>query len=300
VKKSLLLPSENSKIMMQSMTGFGKAVLQLPTKKISVEIKSLNSKNLDLNVRIPSNYKEKEFALRNQIAEQAERGKVDFSIYLEITAEETTSKINAPIVKAYIAQMKNIIPDADPTELMKMAVRMPDALKTDRDEIDENEWQKVQETINEAIESFKKFRASEGKVLQNDFVNRIEIIRSLMQQTLSFDKERVEIVKTRLRDALSDIKENIDENRFEQELIYYLEKYDITEEKVRLENHLNYFLQTLNTESSTGRKLGFITQEIGREINTMGSKSNHSEMQKLVVQMKDELEKIKEQVLNVL
>jgi uncharacterized protein (TIGR00255 family) len=285
--------------MMQSMTGFGKAVLQLPTKKISVEIKSLNSKNLDLNVRIPSNYKEKEFALRNQIAEQAERGKVDFSIYLEITAEETTSKINAPIVKAYIAQMKNIIPDADPTELMKMAVRMPDALKTDRDEIDENEWQKVQETINEAIESFKKFRASEGKVLQN-FVNRIEIIRSLMQQTLSFDKERVEIVKTRLRDALSDIKENIDENRFEQELIYYLEKYDITEEKVRLENHLNYFLQTLNTESSTGRKLGFITQEIGREINTMGSKSNHSEMQKLVVQMKDELEKIKEQVLNVL
>jgi uncharacterized protein (TIGR00255 family) len=286
--------------MMQSMTGFGKAVLQLPTKKISVEIKSLNSKNLDLNVRIPSNYKEKEFALRNQIAEQAERGKVDFSIYLEITAEETTSKINAPIVKAYIAQMKNIIPDADPTELMKMAVRMPDALKTDRDEIDENEWQKVQETINEAIESFKKFRASEGKVLQNDFVNRIEIIRSLMQQTLSFDKERVEIVKTRLRDALSDIKENIDENRFEQELIYYLEKYDITEEKVRLENHLNYFLQTLNTERSTGRKLGFITQEIGREINTMGSKSNHSEMQKLVVQMKDELEKIKEQVLNVL
>lgn len=286
--------------MMQSMTGFGKAVLQLPTKKISVEIKSLNSKNLDLNVRIPSNYKEKEFALRNQIAEQAERGKVDFSIYLEITAEETTSKINAPIVKAYIAQMKNIIPDADPTELMKMAVRMPDALKTDRDEIDENEWQKVQGTINEAIESFKKFRASEGKVLQNDFVNRIETIRSLMQQTLSFDKERVEIVKTRLRDALSDIKENIDENRFEQELIYYLEKYDITEEKVRLENHLNYFLQTLNTESSTGRKLGFITQEIGREINTMGSKSNHSEMQKLVVQMKDELEKIKEQVLNVL
>lgn len=286
--------------MMQSMTGFGKAVLQLPTKKISVEIKSLNSKNLDLNVRIPSNYKEKEFALRTQIAEQAERGKIDFSIYLEVTAEETTSKINAPIVKAYIAQMQNIIPDADPTELMKMAVRMPDVLKTDRDEIDENEWQKVQQTINEAIENFRNFRASEGKVLQQEFVNRIENIRNLMHKTLSFDKERVEIVKTRLRDALSDLKENIDENRFEQELIYYLEKYDITEEKVRLENHLNYFLQTMNTESSTGRKLGFITQEIGREINTMGSKSNHSEMQKLVVQMKDELEKIKEQVLNVL
>lgn len=286
--------------MMQSMTGFGKAVLQLPTKKISVEIKSLNSKNLDLNVRIPSNYKEKEFALRTQIAEQAQRGKIDFSIYLEVTAEETTSKINAPIVKAYIAQMQNIIPDADSTELMKMAVRMPDALKTDRDEIDENEWQKVQQTISEAINNFRDFRASEGKVLQQEFVNRIENIRSLMQKTLSYDKERVETIKTRLRDALSDLKENIDENRFEQELIYYLEKYDITEEKVRLENHLNYFLQTMNTESSTGRKLGFITQEIGREINTMGSKSNHSEMQKLVVQMKDELEKIKEQVLNVL
>lgn len=286
--------------MMQSMTGFGKAMLQLPTKKITVEIKSLNSKNLDLNVRIPSNYKEKEFALRNQIAEQAERGKIDFSVFMEVTAEETTSKINAPIVKAYIAQMKNIIPEADPTELMKMAVRMPDTLKTDRDEIDESEWQKVQQTVSEAIENFRNFRASEGKVLQQDFQNRIENIRRLMQQTLSFDKERIELVKTRLRDALSDLKVNADENRFEQELIYYLEKYDITEEKVRLENHLNYFLQTMNTETSTGRKLGFITQEIGREINTMGSKSNHSEMQKLVVQMKDELEKIKEQVLNVL
>ncbi len=286
--------------MMQSMTGFGKAVLQLPTKKISVEIKSLNSKNLDLNVRIPSNYKDKEFALRTQIAEQAERGKIDFSIYVEITAEETSCKINAPIVKSYISQMQSIIPDADPTELMKMAVRMPDALKTDRDEIDEDEWQQVQKTINEAIENFKNFRSSEGKVLQKDFVNRIEIIRALMHKTVSYDKERVETIKTRLREALSDLKENIDENRFEQELIYYLEKYDITEEKVRLENHLNYFLQTMNTESSTGRKLGFITQEIGREINTMGSKSNHAEMQKLVVQMKDELEKIKEQVLNVL
>src|SRR5690606_30644225 len=191
-------------------------------------------------------------------------------------------------------------PDADPTELMKMAVRMPDALKTDRDEIDENEWQKVQETINEAINNFRDFRASEGKVLQQEFVNRIENIRNLMLKTLSFDRERVEIVKTSERHALSDTKENIYENRFEQEMIYYLEKYDITVEKVRLENHLNYFLQTMNTESSTGRKLGFITQEIGREINTMGSKSNHSEMQKLVVQMKDELEKIKEQVLNVL
>lgn len=286
--------------MVQSMTGFGKVVLQLPAKKITIEIKSLNSKNLDLNVRIPSAYREKEFALRTQIAQEIERGKVDFSIFSEITAEETTTKINAPIVMGYIKQMQNILPEADTTELMKMAVRMPDTLKAERDEIDENEWSEIRKAINEAIQNFTAFRSTEGKVLQTDFEQRIEKIRSLMTEAVSLDKERIEIVKTRLRDALSNLKISVDENRFEQELIYYLEKYDITEEKVRLENHLNYFLQTMNSEKSNGRKLGFITQEIGREINTMGSKSNHSEMQKLVVQMKDELEKIKEQILNVL
>lgn len=282
------------------MTGFGKVILQLPAKKITVEIKSLNSKNLDLNVRIPSAYREKEFSLRNQIAQEIERGKVDFSMFSEITAEETTTKVNAPIVMGYIKQMQSILPEADPTELMKMAVRMPDTLKTERDEINENEWVEIQKTINEAIRAFSDFRGAEGRVLQTDFEKRVEKIRLLMTEAVSLDKERIEIVKTRLRDALSNLKITVDENRFEQELIYYLEKYDITEEKVRLENHLNYFLQTMNSEKSSGRKLGFITQEIGREINTMGSKSNHSEMQKLVVQMKDELEKIKEQVLNVL
>lgn len=286
--------------MVESMTGFGKAVLQLPTKKITIEIKSLNSKNLDLNTRIPSAYKEKEFSLRNLISKEIERGKVDFSIFHEITSEETTSKVNVPIVKGYIKQMQEILPEADPTELMKMAVRMPDALKVERDEVDPNEWIEIQQVVNQAIKAFKNFRKSEGEVLQTDFTQRIERIRSLMSQTVSLDKERIETVKTRLREALNSLKVNIDENRFEQELIYYLEKYDITEEKIRLENHLNYFLETMTIEMSVGRKLGFITQEIGREINTMGSKSNHSEMQQLVVQMKDELEKIKEQVLNVL
>ncbi len=281
------------------MTGFGKTTLQLPNKKITIEIKSLNSKNLDLNVRIPSSYREKEFSLRNRIAQEIERGKVDLSIYSEITAEETSSKVNAPIVKEYIKQMQEILPDADATELMKMAVRMPDSLKTERDEIDEDEWNEIQKKIDETILTFNNFRKSEGRVLQADFERRIEKIRLLMTETVSYDKERIETVKTRLRDTLNNLQVNIDENRFEQELIFYLEKYDITEEKIRLENHLNYFLQTLS-EPSAGRKLGFICQEIGREINTMGSKSNHSEMQKLVVQMKDELEKIKEQVLNVL
>lgn len=286
--------------MVQSMTGFGKVVLQLPAKKITIEIKSLNSKNLDLNVRIPSAYREKEFILRNQISKEIERGKVDFSIFSEITAEETSSKVNAPVVMGYIKQMQEILPDADQTELMKMAVRMPDSLKVERDEVDEDEWSEIQQSINKAIEAFNSFRKSEGEILQADFEQRIEKIRSLMVETVSLDKERIETVKTRLKEALNTLQTTVDENRFEQELIYYLEKYDITEEKIRLENHLNYFLQTMKTETSTGRKLGFITQEIGREINTMGSKSNHSEMQKLVVQMKDELEKIKEQVLNVL
>ncbi|WP_445718446.1 YicC/YloC family endoribonuclease [Flavobacterium sp.] len=286
--------------MIQSMTGFGKASLQLPTKKITVEIKSLNSKGLDLNTRMPSVFREMELGLRNQISQRLERGKVDFSLYVEVTGEETTSKINVPIVKGYINQMKAVIPNADETELMKMAVRMPDALKTERDEIDENEWKQIQTVINEALENIANFRKDEGTSLEKEFQLRISNINNLMNEAVSYDAERVETVKTRLRTALDELKVNVDENRFEQELIFYLEKYDITEEKVRLGNHLNYFLETLNGTEANGRKLGFITQEMGREINTMGSKSNHTEMQKLVVMMKDELEKIKEQVLNVL
>jgi uncharacterized protein (TIGR00255 family) len=287
-------------IMIQSMTGFGKASLQLPTKKITVEIKSLNSKGLDLNVRMPSVYREMELGLRNQISQQLERGKIDFSLYIEVTGEETSTKVNAPIVKAYIAQMRAILPDADNTELMKMAVRMPDALKTERDEIDENEWKQIQTVINEALQNIGQFRKDEGQSLEIEFNTRINNIRKLMNEAVSYDTERVETVKNRLRTALDELKANVDENRFEQELIFYLEKYDITEEKVRLGNHLDYFIATVNGNEANGRKLGFITQEMGREINTMGSKSNHTEMQKLVVMMKDELEKIKEQVLNVL
>nr|WP_294773514.1 YicC/YloC family endoribonuclease [uncultured Flavobacterium sp.] len=286
--------------MIQSMTGFGKATLQLPTKKITVEIKSLNSKGLDLNTRMPSVFREMELGLRNQLSQRLERGKIDFSLYVEVTGEETSSKINVPIVKGYINQMKAVIPNADETELMKMAVRMPDALKTERDEIDENEWKQIQTVINEALENIAQFRKDEGVALEKEFLHRIANIMTLMNNAVSYDAERVETVKTRLRTALEELKENVDENRFEQELIFYLEKYDITEEKVRLENHLNYFIETLAGTEANGRKLGFITQEMGREINTMGSKSNHSEMQKLVVMMKDELEKIKEQVLNVL
>ena len=286
--------------MIHSMTGFGKASLQLPTKKITVEIKSLNSKGLDLNTRMPSVFREMELGLRNQISQRLERGKVDFSLYVEVTGEETTSKINVPIVKDYINQMKAVIPNADETELMKMAVRMPDALKTERDEIDENEWKQIQTVIDEALENIANFRKDEGASLEKEFQLRIANIEKLMNEAVSYDAERIETVKTRLRTALDELKVNVDENRFEQELIFYLEKYDITEEKVRLGNHLNYFLETLNGTEANGRKLGFITQEMGREINTMGSKSNHSEMQKLVVMMKDELEKIKEQVLNVL
>ncbi|WP_396144889.1 YicC/YloC family endoribonuclease [Flavobacterium sp.] len=286
--------------MIQSMTGFGKASLQLQTKKITVELKSLNSKGLDLNTRMPSVYREMELGLRNQISQRLERGKIDFSLYIEVTGEETSSKINVPIVKGYINQMKAVIPNADETELMKMAVRMPDALKTERDEIDENEWKEIQKVIDEALENIANFRKDEGVSLEKEFLHRIANIMKLMNDAVAYDAERVETVKTRLRTALDELQVNVDENRFEQELIFYLEKYDITEEKVRLENHLNYFIETLAGTEANGRKLGFITQEMGREINTMGSKSNHSEMQKLVVMMKDELEKIKEQVLNVL
>ncbi len=282
------------------MTGFGKATLQLPNKKVTIEVKSLNSKGLDLNVRMPSVYREMELGLRNDIALKLERGKIDFSVFIENTTEQTSNKVNVPIVKAYIAQLKEVYEDADETELMKMAVRMPDALKTEREEIDENDWSSIQKVIEEGLQNIKSFRISEGVALEKEFLHRIANIMRLMNETVALDGERIATVKTRLKAAIDELKVNIDDNRFEQELIFYLEKYDITEEKVRLENHLNYFIETIAGTEANGRKLGFITQEMGREINTMGSKSNHAQMQKLVVQMKDELEKIKEQVLNVL
>ncbi len=282
------------------MTGFGKASLQLPTKKITVEVKSLNSKGLDLSVRMPSTYREMELGLRNQIALKLERGKIDFSIFIESTAEQTSTKVNVPIVKAYISQLREVYPGADETELMKMAIRMPDTMKTEREEIDENDWSEIQKVIEESLQNILNFRKDEGDSLEKEFQLRISNIRQYMNDALALDPERVQAIKDRLQTAISELKVNVDENRFEQELIYYLEKLDITEEKVRLTNHLDYFLETINGTEANGRKLGFITQEMGREINTMGSKSNHAQMQKLVVMMKDELEKIKEQVLNVL
>lgn len=286
--------------MIQSMTGFGKATLQLPTKKITVEVKSLNSKGLDLNVRMPSLYREMELGLRNNIALQLERGKVDFSIFIESTAEQTSTKVNVPIVKGYIEQLRAVYAEADETELMKMAIRMPDTMKIEREEIDENDWAQIETAIAEALQNILTFRRDEGLSLEKEFQLRIANIRQYMNEALALDHERVHNIKDRLHNAITELKVAVDENRFEQELIYYLEKLDITEEKVRLTNHLDYFLETIKGTEANGRKLGFITQEMGREINTMGSKSNHAQMQKLVVQMKDELEKIKEQVLNVL
>ncbi len=286
--------------MIYSMTGFGKALVQLPLKKITVEIKSLNSKNLDLSVRLPQPYKEKELEIRNVIAQQLERGKVECSVFIEVTGEETSATLNAPIVRAYIAQMKNIIPDADATELMKMAVRMPDALKVERCELDEQEWNEIVKVLNQALVNINEFRRQEGEKLGNDFVNRISTIRSCMNEIEGYEEDRIKTVKDRLLQNLKELEVNIDESRYAQEVVYYIEKLDINEEKVRLTNHLDYFMETMNSSEHGGRKLGFIAQEMGREINTMGSKSNHAEMQKLVVKMKDELEKIKEQVLNIL
>ena len=284
--------------MIQSMTGFGKSVLSLADKHISIEIKSLNSKSIDINTRIPQVYREKELDFRKLIAEQLVRGKVDFSIFVENTGTQTPSKINPNIVKSYIEQMRAIV-DGDPTELLKKAVRMPDALQTTSESISEEELANIFQHINLAIADLQNFRSQEGKVLEKDFILRINNINRLLQEVQGLDEERLALIRERLEKAVADI-QNVDANRFEQELIFYLEKLDITEEKIRLKKHLDYFLETLQSEESNGRKLSFIAQEIGREVNTLGSKANFAPMQQLVVQMKDELEKIKEQVLNVL
>jgi uncharacterized protein (TIGR00255 family) len=281
------------------MTGYGKSVIQLPTKKISIEIKSLNSKNLDLNTRMPSLYREKELDVRKLIATKLERGKIDFSLYMEITGEETSTQINKTVVKQYIKQLREVV-DGDETELLKMAIRLPDAVTTERDEIDEDEWSQIEKEIDSSLEKIHEYRLDEGKSLESEFFDRAQNISDLLDKVMAMDPERIEGVRERLQKGVADLKEKLDENRFEQELIYYIEKFDITEEKVRLKNHLDYFSKALKSDDSNGKKLGFIAQELGREINTIGSKSNYAPMQKLVVQMKDELEKIKEQLLNVL
>ena len=288
--------------MIQSMTGYGKSVLQLPTKKVTIEIKSLNSKNLDLNVRIPSYYKEKELAVRKKLASTLIRGKVDFSIYVEMTADETSTTVNKAVVQQYMQQLREttVISSEHDVELLKIAVSMPDSLKTAREELDENEWDLINNTIDEALKEIVQYRKDEAASLEVDFKERIANINIYLEEVKALDSDRVENVKTRLQKAIDDLKVDTDANRFEQELIYYLEKLDINEEKVRLDNHLKYFLETLQTPDSNGKKLGFIVQEMGREINTTGSKANYAPMQKAVIQMKNELEQIKEQILNVL
>ena len=285
--------------MIHSMTGYGKSVLQLPSKTISIELKSLNSKTLDLNMRMPSMYRSKELSLRKLIAAKLNRGKVDFSMNLENTGGETFAKVNPKVVKKYMAQLEGLA-TGDEMQRLQMAIKMPDAISTERDEINETEWSDIEREIQKALENIAQYRLEEGNVLEAYFRKRIAVILDLLEQVLAIDPERISNVRERLHKGVSDLKEKYDENRFEQELVYYIEKFDITEEKVRLQNHLEYFIQTLNSEDSNGKKLGFISQEFGREVNTIGSKANFAPMQKLVVQMKDELEKIKEQLLNVL
>ena len=284
------------------MTGYGKSVLHLSDKKVTIEIKSLNSKNLDLNVRIPSYYRVKELAVRKELASKLVRGKVDFSIYIEMTADETSTTVNKGVVTEYMQQLRNVVQtgSSNDVELLKMAVKMPDALKTEREELNEGEWVEINAKIKEAIKEIIQYRIDEAASLEDDFKLRIKNIQSFLVEVKSFDEARIAFVKERLNKAIDELKVTTDENRFEQELIYYLEKLDINEEKVRLANHLSYFLQELDTPDSNGKKLGFIVQEIGREVNTIGSKANFAPMQKAVIQMKNELEKIKEQILNVL
>jgi len=285
--------------MIQSMTGFGKHVIQLPSKKITVELKSLNSKNLDLNARMPSAYREKELELRKVIASSLVRGKVDFGLYIENTGDSTSAQVNEVAVKQYMKQLQSIA-DGDSIQLLEMALRMPDAMKTEKEDIDEEEYTSIKESLVAALQEINTFRSEEGSVLETDFKLRLSKLTSLLEEVKTIDPERQVAVREKLEKAVADLTAEVDANRFEQELIYYLEKYDITEEKVRLKNHLEYFTKTLSSSDSNGKKLGFICQEIGREINTIGSKANYAPMQQIVVQMKDELEKIKEQMLNVL
>ncbi len=284
------------------MTGFGKSNLELSGKKISIEIRSLNSKQLDLNLRVPSSYREKESEIRGEISRTVERGKVDFSIYIEYTADSGLASINKDLAKAYYRELKSLAEELnEKTDCLSLTLRIPEVLRSEKQELDENEWKSIQKGMQEAIAAFNRFREDEGKVLAKEFIKRIEIIASLLEEVKKMDPQRILGIKERILKNLAELgeKDKVDTNRFEQELIYYIEKLDITEEKLRLKTHCDYFLTTLK-EASSGRKLGFISQEIGREINTIGSKANDAGIQKLVVQMKDELEKIKEQLLNVL
>ena len=290
--------------MLLSMTGFGKATCEIKNQKLTVEIKSLNSKQFDLSSRIPNDYREKELEIRNILANKLIRGKVDINIYTEVSNADAAAEINTDVVKAYYQQLKQIANEIgiEPgPELLSTILRLPDAMKTGRNELDEDDWALIIRTVEEAADQLVAFRQQEGKALATDISTRIFTIQSLLAQVPQYERPRIDRIKERIKGDLEEfIKlENINRDRLEQEMIFYIEKLDINEEKVRLANHCQYFLDTMNNEGA-GRQLGFIAQEMGREINTLGSKANDSEMQKLVVGMKDELEKIKEQSLNVL
>ncbi len=287
--------------MILSMTGYGKAETNAKNKKFTVEIKSLNSKQIDMNVRVPGSYRDKELNIRKLLSTALSRGKIDCSLFVEYTGTEKIANINAEVVKKYYRDLQNIADELDNSdELMSTVMRMPEVMKVEKEEIDPQEWKTIESLIQQAASALTQFRENEGQSLAKDFKIRIENIHSLLLSIEKKEQQRITNIKERFVEKLSELKSNFDESRLEQELIYYLEKLDITEEIVRLFNHLNYFLETMNSDISEGKKLGFICQEIGREVNTIGSKSNNAKMQQQVVQMKDELEKIKEQILNVL
>jgi uncharacterized protein (TIGR00255 family) len=282
-----------------SMTGFGKKETQFEDKHISIEVRSLNSKNADINLRTPSYLRELDPEIRKQLAQQMHRGKIDVNLYVEFNGEAAPTSINAAVVKAYMKQLEAIGTSTE-SERMALALRLPDTLSSEKETLEEAEKKILFELLDAVIKDIQGFRKDEGAVLGKDLRLRLDLIESHLENALKLDPERNIKIEEKLRIALEDLNQEIDANRFEQELIFYLEKFDITEEKVRLQNHLNYFREVMSNDFPNGKKLGFIAQEIGREVNTIGSKANHAELQKIVVQMKDELEKIKEQLLNVL
>ena len=285
--------------MIMSMTGFGKTEAQWEDKSLSIEIRSLNSKNADINLRTPSYLREIDTEIRKRIAQKLHRGKIDLNIFIEFNGKNAPTAINASVVKEYMAQLKQI-EENNEIDHLAIAMRLPDTLSSERNTLQEDEKKAIFNLLDDAIKNIETYRLDEGKVLEKDFLLRLNLIETYLEDAIKIDPERSKKIEVKLRASLEELKIEIDSNRFEQELIFYLEKFDITEEKVRLQNHLDYFKKVLENDFPNGKKLGFVTQEIGREINTIGSKANHSELQKIVVQMKDELEKIKEQLLNVL
>jgi len=285
------------------MTGFGKATCELPQKRIIVEVKSLNSKQLDVFTRIPNTYKEKDIEIRRLVAEKLSRGKVELSLYVENLGETAKTLINQGVFASYLAQIKDVAATtgvALPEDYFAHILRLPDVLKTEVAEIDEGEWKALKDTIVEALDRLNAFRAQEGQSIYADICGSIDKIESLLKEVEPYEHERIEKVRQRLNDGLASLEATPNMERLEQEMIFYIEKMDVNEEKTRLANHCKYFKETAKLDGPVGKKLGFISQEIGREINTLGSKANHEAIQKIVVQMKDELEQIKEQVLNAL